>query len=663
MLRLAAGTRVVRDFVLRKSTRGQRVHRPLEKLRIALHILPEIAARELLEIRGVFLVREAVARNVIRLQRDRFFQSRAPLRRALARHGFKNAFNSCRRDVILEAVQEHFPELLPFTVACYGDSSTLQFGEFTLFSQEGVQQGDPLGPLYFCLAIHKLLQHANSEFVVGYLDDVTLGGHASIVMADITAIERSAAVLGLILNRVKCEVISSTPLSRQLFQAASVSFTEVGRDDSTLLGSPLSEEGVDRAIIAKRTDLMTLLSRLKYLPAHDSLYLLKSVFAIPKLLFILRTSPCFNSNELLSYDVELRNAMSLLLNVDVNADRWAQASLPVWAGGLGVRSAVTLAPSAFIASMEGAAALVSAILPSSYMHHSDPLLLQAVGRWQSISSDSNLLPPVGATKQREWDTPICESLYARMLANSVDPVSRARLLASRSGGSGDWLHAVPLANIGLHLDNAAVSIAVSLRLGSPAVHEHTCVCGAHVQANGHHGLSCIKSAGRQMRHTCVNDIIHRSLHSAGIHAVREPPGLGGQSNLRPDGVTLLPWSRGKPMMWDFTCPDTLAPSHIPISSATAGAAAEAAERNKLAKYAIFTQQYEVIPIAIETLGSSGCSATSFIEALGRRIMQATGDPRSTMFLRQRISIAIQRGNAASILGTQRHLIPPERVLN
>ena len=97
---------------------------------------------------------------------------------------------------------------------------------------------------------------------MGYLDDVTLGGHASTVMADITAIERSAAGLGLKLNRVKCEVISSTPLSRQLFQ---VSFTEVGRDDSTLLGSPLSEEGVDRAIIAKRTDLMTLLSRLKYL--------------------------------------------------------------------------------------------------------------------------------------------------------------------------------------------------------------------------------------------------------------------------------------------------------------------------------------------------------------------------------------------------------------
>ena len=36
--------------------------------------------------------------------------------------------------------------------------------------------------------------------------------------------------------------------------------------------------------------------------------------------------------------------------------------------------------------------------------------------------------------------------------------------------------------------------------------------------------------------------------------------------------------------------------------------------------------------------------------------KSTGDPRSTMFLRQRISGAIQRGNAISVLGTHRHLL-------
>ena len=73
------------------------------------------------------------------------------------------------------------------------------------------------------------------------------------------------------------------------------------------------------------------------------------------------------------------------------------------------------------------------------------------------------------------------------------------------------------------------------------------------------------------------------------------------------------------------------------------------------------QQYEVVPVAIETLESSGSLASAFISNLGSRIMQVMDDPRSTMFLRQYISISIQRVNAAAMLGTQRKHDPPERV--
>jgi len=44
---------------------------------------------------------------------------------------------------------------------------------------EGPQQGDPMGPLLFSNAIHPLLASLKSELTLGYLNDLTLGGHQS----------------------------------------------------------------------------------------------------------------------------------------------------------------------------------------------------------------------------------------------------------------------------------------------------------------------------------------------------------------------------------------------------------------------------------------------------------------------------------------------------
>jgi len=50
-------------------------------------------------------------------------------------------------------------------------------------------------------------------------------------------------------------------------------------------------------------------------------------------------------------------------------------------------------------------------------------------------------------------------------------------------------------------------------------------------------------------------------------------------------MKLVLWSAGKSLVWDFTCPDTLAPSHLPKTTFQAGAAASAAEVRKCSKYA------------------------------------------------------------------------------
>jgi len=75
----------------------------------------------------------------------------------------------------MEAVATRIPPLLPLVVSAYAENSILQFGEFEIISQEGVQQGDPLGPLLFSLTVAGVLDKISSEFVAAYLDDITIG--------------------------------------------------------------------------------------------------------------------------------------------------------------------------------------------------------------------------------------------------------------------------------------------------------------------------------------------------------------------------------------------------------------------------------------------------------------------------------------------------------
>src|SRR5215831_14106808 len=65
--------------------------------------------------------------------------------------------------------------------------------------------------------------------------------------------------------------------------------------------------------------------------------------------------------------------------------------------------------------------------------------------------------------------------------------------------------------------------------------------------------------------------------------VKESAGLFRLDGKRPDGITQIPWATGKCLAWDVTVTDTLAPSYASISSISAGAAAERAAENKVAK--------------------------------------------------------------------------------
>ena len=179
------------------------------------------------------------------------------------------------------------------------------------------------------------------------------------------------------------------------------------------------------------------------------------------------------------------------------------------------------------------------------------------------------------------------------------------------------------------MDDDTVRIAIGLRLGAPLCLPHVCHhCGAEVDNLGTHGLSCRKSQGRHPRHASINSLIQRYLSAAGIPAHLEPNGLCHSDGKHPDGVSIIPWSCGRVLVWDATCPDTLAPSHIALASREPGLVAEQAEQQKKAKYADLLTTHHFVPIGIETTGVFGPEALSFFKELGRRLRARSGEPLS-----------------------------------
>jgi hypothetical protein len=556
--------------------------------------------------------------------------------KAFLKIDFKNAFNCVRRDIFLREVQNRCPEIFNYIFSSYECNSILAFNDKSIFSQEGVQQGDPIGPMLFCVAIQSIIHQITTELNIWYLDDGIIGDNLDNVMSNFEMIVEESRKIGLTVNSAKCELFIGEKCPQTAMQRNDIRILKT--NELHLLGSSLNVETMQHSIESKMQDLQTIFNKLSILPSHYAFHVLKNCYSTPKLIYLLRTAPCFKLSLLNDVDSLIQKATREMTNINITDSALKQAMLPCRNGGIGIRNATELAVPAYLSSVLTSEDLASALNPL-FSRGS-----QFEEGHQTWKIQTNLEWPPHPKFQKSWDLELVKIKCQELLDKETDTYHQKRLQSLKNDYASDWLNAVPSKPIGTFLNDEELRAALCLRLGLPFAEEHACKCGATTDRLGRHCFSCKKNPGKSLRHSAVNSILSKNLQAMGMQNLLEPSNLFQANGLRPDGVTLLPYKAGKSLIWDFTCPHPLCQSHLSRIKVTDGA-----EDRKREKYRNMSDNYHFVPIAIDTLGGYGKQAKQFVNYVGQKIGEKQNDPRRKAFLRQNIAIAIQRGNAKTML--------------
>ena len=428
------------------------------------------------------------------------------------------------------------------------------------------------------------------------------------------------------------------------------------------MGAPIGSEQFESSFIKDKIEkIRTITTALPdLLQPHLEFVLLRSCLALPKILYLLRTTDTSPFPHLLSeFDSITREALSRIAGGPISDQAWDQAKIPVSLGGLGLRAASDHALAAFATSLTSSQHLLHSLLHQD--QEAAPFVLppavlnsltEKLGEEDPVSTEyfhSRTQKMVSAKIDQVNQQRLSDRLKAEGCERDIARFASVQLPNSHSG---DWLSVSPSPGLNLLLRPPEFVAALRYRIGHPMFRaDGPCpACNQPSDRFGDHAMNCAWQGERIARHNSLRDTLYNTAVSAALGPTREGqfllPGEGG----KPADVFIPNHTGGKDAALDVTVINPLQASLVARAATEPGHALNVAHKRKIDKswQPCHDQGIVFLPLAVESLGAWHKSAIAEVKKLGSSLARHTGEEESVTInhLFQRLSIDLMRGNAA-----------------
>jgi hypothetical protein len=567
----------------------------------------------------------------------------------------RNAYNRCSRKIFIEWACEHCPDMARFVNLCYGESSKLIHGKWTIDSEEGTQQGDGLASILFVACLEKVRGGLSKRFGNKldlnhwYIDDGILAGQAKHVRKAFQYICDEFPKAGLDPNPTKCQLCwpSAERGGNSLFPKEVERYPGTGMD---LLGSPIGNEEHCQAYITRKAEtLSTLFGALADINnPHISYVLLKQCVSYGRMVHFMRTVPKKKiGDNARGFDDKVKAVLEDIMAMPVTRRAWIRAGVSVNAGGLGLRRVEEHCGGAYLASTLLGRKVFDEIKTDS--EHIQDAIEDVNGR---VDEDDQV--NIGTIfNQHNISISIDKQTILKHLTE-LGPVERGMMVSSWGKGAGAWLQGTPSIYHKTELAADDCRTALAVRLGLNVLVEGMCLepkCHEHSDALGSHAMRCKCGGDICSRHNALARVFHDECSVASLQPQLETQFLVPGTQKRPGDVTVASYDGEGRTAFDFACISSTQIKYLGRSQTEAASAAERYEKEVKGKVALSCPEgLKYIPLVCDNMGAWTETAQQVFKRVAHAAADRTGMKRAVREHRlyQKLSVALWRANAKAI---------------